>query len=314
MKNMRKRLKIKNIIIAILVITIIIVGGIKYINYKNSNYYKLKEIGYSKSEINIIEKKLDNNKVSKVINMDYSDKLTDIIQEKYFIFSNLNNYINYYNNNKSMDLDKLITKINTNTDKDFYTDIKDADISKGNLILVNKYYKLKDDYIPDDLINMSLQYAYNGNKIRSEVYEHYVDMCNAAKSTNNFILITTSSYRDYATQEGLYNSYKSANGTKKADAYSARPGYSEHQTGLTLDIVSYNSNMDSFEDTDEYIWLKDNSYKYGFILRYPLDKEDITGYDFEPWHYRYVGVEVASYIHQNNITFDEYYAYFIENK
>lgn len=310
---MRKKIKYKNIFILIVILFLIIFGTIKYINYKNSNYYKLKEIGYSKEEISEIESNLSNNQIEIVLNIKYSNILTDIIKEKYFIFDNLETYINYYENN-SYELNEVIIKINTHTNEDFYTNIKNSDTSKNNLILVNKYYQLSEDFEPNNLVNMSLSYAYENNVIDEEVYEHYIDMCNAAKDEKGFTLITTSSYRDYENQLDLYEYYKGLHGTTWADSYSARAGHSEHQTGLALDIVSYNNNMNDFENTEEYLWLKDNCYKYGFILRYPEDKENITGYNFEPWHYRYVGIDVATYIYENDITFDEYYAYFIENK
>ena len=81
---------------------------------------------------------------------------------------------------------------------------------------------------------------------------------------------------------------------------------------MAVDIQTYGSNAKTFEEFDEFKWLQDNAHKYGFILRYPKDKEYLTGYEYESWHYRYVGVEVATYIYENNITFDEYYAYFVE--
>ena len=90
-------------------------------------------------------------------------------------------------------------------------------------------------------------------------------------------------------------------------------GASEYQTVLTLDIFSKdNSNKNTFKDTEVFKWLKDNSYKFGFILRYPEDKVNVTGYGYESWHYRYVGKKIAKYIYENNITFEEYYAYYIE--
>ena len=88
----------------------------------------------------------------------------------------------------------------------------------------------------------------------------------------------------------------------------------EHQTGLALNISTrLKEGEETFEDTEAYTWLLDNAYKYGFILRYPKDKEDITGFAFEPGHYRYVGIDVATKIHEEDITFDEYYAYYLEN-
>ena len=120
-----------------------------------------------------------------------------------------------------------------------------------------------------------------------------------------------SSYRSYNYQEKLYNNYKNKEGKEEADKYSARPGFSEHQTGLCVDIDDKNLNYEDFYKSSSYEWMINNSYKYGFILRYPKDKENITGYIYESWHYRYVGIDIAKYIHDNNITFDEYYSKYI---
>ena len=134
----------------------------------------------------------------------------------------------------------------------------------------------------------------------------------AAAKNDGISLWNVSGYRSYNTQQSLYNNYKARDGQTKADTYSARPGSSEHQTGLATDICTASSAA-HFENTDKYKWLINNSYKYGFILRYPEGKTYITGYKFEPWHYRYVGVEAATYIHNNNITFEEYHAYFVSH-
>ena len=109
--------------------------------------------------------------------------------------------------------------------------------------------------------------------------------------------------------------YSSAfgDGVNKADTYSARPGFSEHHTGLAIDIDNIKTSYTDFDKTKEFIWMQENAYKYGFILRYPEDKVDITGYIYEPWHYRYVGVEAAKYIYENNMTLEEYYALFLDN-
>ena len=132
-------------------------------------------------------------------------------------------------------------------------------------------------------------------------------MSNAAKK-DGLHIYNVSGYRSYNTQKSLYNGYVSRNGQAKADTFSARAGTSEHQTGLATDV---NSVSDSFANTKEYKWLINNSYKYGFILRYPKGKEFITGYKYEPWHYRYVGKDVAKIIHEKNITYEEYYATYI---
>ncbi len=306
------KLKIKNILIAVLILFLIIFGIIKYNIYINTNEYKLKEIGYSKQEIYLIKENLDENQIQTILEKEYSNILTDFIQEKYFIFTKLDTYLDYYKSHTSLKTDVIVTAVNTNTYLDYYTEIKSTDLSKDTLAIINKYYKVDETYEPEDLVNMSLSYAYSGHKTREIVYENYIKMCNAAKKEESFSLITISSYRTYSFQEALYNGYVNKNNKAYADSVSARPGHSEHELGLALDIVTYTNGFSNFETTEEYAWLKDNAHKYGFIIRYPEGKETITGYSFEPWHYRYVGIDAATYIYENNITFDEYYAYFIE--
>jgi len=182
-------------------------------------------------------------------------------------------------------------------------------------MLVNKYYKLDETFEPNDLVTIKTDHSwgtYGENKIREEVYTAFKDMWNSALESDIYLMIN-SSYRPYNDQERVYNNYKNKNGESYADKIAARPGYSEHQTGLALDIFcTTNGSTKTFASSDAYKWLLENSYKYGFILRYPEGKENITGYAFESWHYRYVGKDLAKKIYDENITFDEYYAYYIE--
>lgn len=112
-----------------------------------------------------------------------------------------------------------------------------------------------------------------------------------------------SDYRDYAYQVKIYNNYCNLYGWEQADSFSARPGYSEHQTGLTIDC---NTIDDAFGDTQESVWLAQHCADYGFIIRFPKGKESITGYQYEPWHIRYVGVDVAKEIQKYGLTLEEY--------
>jgi len=132
-------------------------------------------------------------------------------------------------------------------------------------------------------------------------------MSNHAKEEEISLKII-SAYRTNEFQAYLYNKYKTNNGEKNADRYSARPGHSEHETGLAIDI---NDVSQAFENTKAFTWLQENAHKYGYILRYPRNMETITGYMYESWHYRYVGVETATKIKSENITFDTYYAMYI---
>lgn len=268
-----------------------------YINFYNKN----KEVSPS----NII--KVVNNNIDTISDFVYDDIVIDLIDEQYFIRDNTVRYINYYHDNNTLSASSIITNVNSNLDYSFYTNTSSADLSKDNLILVNKFYYLDEDYEPDDLVPIENGYTSWGGYLRSETYEAFKEMVDAAYE-DDINLYSVSPYRSYQTQNKLYNNYASYDGYDKADTYSARPGFSEHQTGLAVDI---NSTDDSFAYTDEAKWLEDNAYKYGFILRYPEGKEYITGYQYEPWHFRYVGKSVAEEIYNLDITYEEYYAYYI---
>ena len=215
-----------------------------------------------------------------------------------------------------MNLSDIIRDINIHLDKDFYEDTEKANTTLDTTLLVNKHYLLDKDYIPEDLVNVSQNYAWGevgSQKVREIAYNAFLDMWNAANEEGYYLMIN-SSYRSYEDQEIVYNNYKNSSGERFADSIAARPGSSEHQTGLALDIFSKtNTNKNTFSQTDEAKWLKENAHNYGFILRYPEDKVDITGYSFESWHYRYVGKDIATYIYENDITYEEYYAYFLED-
>ena len=118
--------------------------------------------------------------------------------------------------------------------------------------------------------------------------------------------MAVSTFRSSDYQDKLYNNYCLEKGIEYADMCSAKKEHSEHQTGLAVDVSDKNGDYDNFINTKEFEWMKNNAYKYGFILRYPKYKTDITGYMYEPWHYRYVGINIARYIYENNITLEEY--------
>lgn len=123
------------------------------------------------------------------------------------------------------------------------------------------------------------------------------------------IINIRSGFRDYDTQTNLFNTYVQRDGIEKANRYSAKPGHSEHETGLTIDITDEHNNRsigDWFNETKQAKWLYENAYKYGFILRYPKGKEDITGYKYESWHYRYIGTEHSKNFAMNDLTLEEY--------
>lgn len=280
------------------------------INYKEEDnfieqIYKLLKIGYKSNDINTIYNKLKTDNIELITSNNYIKDLTNMLNLTYFKNNNLERYIKYYLNNNYNYID-VITYVNIGLDNDYYTNTKLVDNENDITLLVNKYNYLNENYVPNDLTLINSKYTTRENKLRAQAASSFEAL--AADALKDGIKIyAASSYRSYSYQKNLYNYYVSIDGIEEADTYSARPGFSEHQTGLAVDIANINKTL--IEENDkEFTWLKNNAHKYGFILRYQKNAEKITGYIYEPWHYRYVGTELASYIYSNNITYDEYIA------
>ena len=190
-------------------------------------------------------------------------------------------------------------------ENDFYKDIKTLYSPTSYDILVNKNNRLTSSYIPNDLEVIDINYSCKDKYLRHEARISFEEMAKKAK-IDGYNIIAVSTYRPYEYQEKIYNDYVIKKGKYYADLASARAGYSEHQTGLAVDVADLSLDYDNFEKTKEFKWIKNNAHKYGFILRYPKAKFHITGFKYEPWHYRYVGVNIATYIYKNNITLEEY--------
>ena len=187
-------------------------------------------------------------------------------------------------------------------------DIVDLESLDSINIVVNKTHDLPSDYEPEDLILPDVSTT-KKLYVREIIHEDLKEMFEDAKSQDIYLSIT-SGYRSYQYQKTLFNNYAARDGIEAASRYSARPGQSEHQTGLALDLASQSGKCTlstCFKDTDEGKWLKENAWKYGFVLRYPEGKEEITGYMFEPWHFRYVGKKEAKKIFESDLTIEEYY-------
>lgn len=187
----------------------------------------------------------------------------------------------------------------------FYKNIKLIKNPDNFLVLVNKNNKLDSKYKPKDLEIINIKYSNKDKYLRKEAKEAFEQLSEDA-SKLNLSIIAVSTFRSYSYQKNLYLDYVNKKGKEYADACSARPGHSEHQTGLALDVMGSNKNYNKFDESKEFNWMINNAYKYGFILRYPKGKEHITGFKYEPWHYRYVGKEAAKIIHDKNITLEEY--------
>lgn len=182
--------------------------------------------------------------------------------------------------------------------------IKDNITYVDNQLIVNKTYSIPESFQPQNPTEPVTGEKCN-NCLNKEVMEAYNLMKSDATSLGLTIYIS-SGYRSYSYQQKLYNNYVSHSGKEGADTYSARPGHSEHQTGTCFDL---NTIDDSFANTNEGKWVNENAYLYGFIIRYPKGKESITGYQYESWHLRYVGKELAKELYNNGNwkTLEEYY-------
>ena len=182
--------------------------------------------------------------------------------------------------------------------------------SNDYLMLINKNSGINENYIPPDLVIPNVEFRvadYMCREMRLDAANALENMFNDAKE-DGINLIAISGYRSYDYQKVVYDSSVATEGQEYTEHYVAIPGTSEHQTGLVMDLLSdeYLSLDEGFENTMAFQWLMDNMANYGFILRYPRGKEDITGYDYEPWHLRYVGVDVAKEIMSKGITLEEY--------
>lgn len=174
------------------------------------------------------------------------------------------------------------------------------------LMLVNKDNPLGYNYVPDDLVKPNVRFL-NSTSDESKYMDKKAakaleDLFEGAKD-DNITLIGSSAYRSYKSQVMIFNDTIKEKGVGYANKYVAKPGKSEHQSGLAIDVTNESRCMD--KSSKEAQWLANNAYRYGFILRYPEGKEDITGYNYEPWHIRYVGKKAAKYIYNNNLTLEE---------
>ena len=182
---------------------------------------------------------------------------------------------------------------------------------RGLLVLVNKENQVNKDYKPEDLEPIryfASDRSPEGRYMRAEAAEYFHKMVDSAKE-EGYTLKMTTAYRSYGFQQILWNNYVAREGEEEASRFSARPGQSEHQTGLAVDVTSPAVDeklTNEFGETPEGLWLAGNAHRFGFILRYPKEKEHITGYLYEPWHFRYVGEKVATEIYEKGLTLEEY--------
>lgn len=226
----------------------------------------------------------------------------------YYKDCNIRRYLDYKIQHEVLSWEDIITYINLDLDYPFYTKVSTIPDTNGLTVLVNKHNKLPEDYIPMDLEGINTNYSLSGLQLRQSARRAFEEMCKEA-AYEGIYLTAISTFRSYEYQKKVYMNKRLPEMSMEAyqaerDKVSARAGHSEHQTGLAVDI---NDLEETFELTLEGKWLAINSYRYGFILRYPKGKEKITGYNYEPWHFRYVGNSLAKAVYASGLTYDEYY-------
>lgn len=181
-------------------------------------------------------------------------------------------------------------------------------------VIVNRNYPISSEYVPNDLVIPKVPYSFYGiyekSYMRKKAAKSLKKLFEDAYSKKGYTLKVVSAYRSYERQKEIYNNNVLYRGEENTNKVSANPGCSEHQTGLAIDIStpSVSNRIDeSFGKCKEGKWVKRNAHKYGFIIRYPKGKTDITGYEYEPWHLRFVGIKFATYLYKNKLTLEEYY-------
>lgn len=283
---------------------------IKYVKQKHliKNINTLIKKGYTDNDISIILTHGDDDSVTRFAKRDK----VKYLEEFYSIdYAKLDNYDRYlaYENETAEDEELVVMYINLNMDKEDYKD--SILVPKFSIdMLVNKHFHLDKKFEPDNLVNISTKYASDNDLKCSKVaLDAFIEMSKAAEKEGYGIIIN-SAYRSYQDQVDISNLYLRDYGQSYVDKFVAKPGYSEHQTGLAFDVGSKTTNI--FLNSKEYQWMLDNAYKYGFVHRFAKQYEDITGFRSEPWHYRYVGKKIAKILYDEDMTLEEYYVKYLD--
>jgi D-alanyl-D-alanine carboxypeptidase len=203
-----------------------------------------------------------------------------------------------------LDAEVIVWMVDADLDRDVYTDPVTAKAPESLTALVNKHVRLPEDYVPEDLVDIDL------TTLRAEAANALKQMQGDAEE-EELTLIAQSGFRTYARQKELYDGYR-RDDPEGADTYSSRPGHSEHQTGLAIDVNIANVGNRDFVGTPEAAWVLENGWRYGYIVRYTPENGDFTSYESEPWHLRYIGVENATRMQEEGIlSFEEYWVKYV---
>ena len=224
-----------------LVILVSIIIGIVYLvktnNYKNSYEYKLLEKGYSEEEVNILLTKYED-RIDNILSLEYNEHIIPFMEEKYFVYSKMNEYLQYKEKNKKKEYNKIVQLVNVEMHIDWLDNQKETDTSKNELMLVNRIYGLSEDFVPSDLVDVPTQVAYSGKKLSQGVLDIVIELINAGKEAG-YTFVISDGYRSYEDQKEIYDSYADYYGISETDTFVARPGHSEYQTGMTFDLKPY---------------------------------------------------------------------------
>lgn len=266
--------------------------------------------GYNTTEISMILLHSTTAITDEFAKKDYIENISNYLKYDYAKTKNIDRYLAYYKLTRDS-YDNIVTFVNIGLDREYYTETNITDKYSIDMI-VNKYNGLTENFVPNNLEKIPSEYCKDVKAeefLTKDALDAYKEMLSAAQA-EGYDLLVNSAYRSYKDQEEVYQTYYNLYGEAYVKKYAARPGYSEHQTGLALDVASKSNSI--FEQSKEFTWMKENAYKYGFVLRFPKNKVDITGFKYEAWHYRYVGKDIAKYMYDNDLTFDEYYARFLD--
>ncbi len=225
----------------------------------------------------------------------------------YYNSENLNRYKSFSSKNPDIAPEDIIWLVNANLDRDFYEKAEKIENTDDEIILVNKYNYLPNNYVPKNLVDIG-----NGKQATEATAKAFEEMKQNAE-VEGLELNIVSAYRTIDYQKDLYKQYVKRDGKELADTYSARAGYSEHHTGRALDIAAEDMSINNFGNTEEGKWVAENCWKYGFIVRYTENNKNITGYQPEPWHITYVGTDIAEIMHNENISsLEEYFVKYVD--
>lgn len=293
--------------IAALLVLLVCVKSCQGIIYGRSNECKIRLAGYPVDDARALAAVLSNEQIDSLIARHEVDTIAhSVVNGRYFISDNLYRYLDFHKSDTTRaSVDDIIAMVNVGADRKWEDTSVPSDTTKDYLILINKYHYLDQHYKRDDMGSFIKAYSFGENKAAKAVIDAFNLMQQECMEKTKTQLMVSSAYRSFQEQESTHKRYN-----KKLVA---EAGFSEHQSGLSIDITSLqHPEKWDFGKSPEGKWVHENCHKFGFILRYPEGKAHITGYDYEPWHLRYVGVDAASRIHDEGITLDEYYAFYIE--